>query len=94
MATKVHRTRVSKRNQVTIPAEMLREIGVAPGEAVEVSENGDTITVRKAEDPIEAARGFLRRTGEWQVVDEVVKAALKLDREEAATARYLRSFER
>lgn len=49
-----HRTRVGKRNQVTIPVALLRELGIGPGDQVEVSLDTDrTIGIAKADDPFE-----------------------------------------
>ena len=44
-----HVTRINKRNQVTIPAEMLHDLGLAPGDEVEVEEADGKLAVRKAE---------------------------------------------
>ncbi|MBA4179532.1 MAG: hypothetical protein C0506_02990 [Anaerolinea sp.] len=49
-----HRTRIGKRNQVTIPAALLRELGVVPGDLVEVSLDAQcNIAIAKALDPFE-----------------------------------------
>ena len=50
-------TRVGKRNQVTIPAALLRELGVEPGDQVEVALKDDgAIGITKAVDPFERLR--------------------------------------
>ena len=54
-----HRTRVGKRNQVTIPAAMLRELGVSPGQQVEISIDGEEgLRVTAVDDPLEKLRRF------------------------------------
>lgn len=52
-----HRTRIGKRNQVTIPAEMLRDLEIGPGDEVEVilSAQG-SIGITKPMDPFERLR--------------------------------------
>lgn len=50
-------TRVGKRNQVTIPAALLRELGVEPGDQVEVALKDDgAIGITRAMDPFERLR--------------------------------------
>lgn len=53
MATKVkrvHRARISSKNQITLPAAALREVGLAPGDEVEISiDDHDEIVVSRHE---------------------------------------------
>ena len=42
-----HVTRINKRNQVTIPAAMLRDLGLGPGDDVEVEERDGTVALSK-----------------------------------------------
>ena len=59
-----HVTRIGKRNQVTIPAAMLRKLGLAPGEQVEITVDEDRqLAVKKAEDPFERLRQFRESLG-------------------------------
>ncbi len=47
-----HRTKVGKRNQVTIPAEILRALGVKPGAEIQIDLATDgSVTMSKALDP-------------------------------------------
>lgn len=92
-ALRPRRTRVGKRNQVTIPAEMLRHLGVAPGEDVEVVEGDGSVTIRKADDPIARAYGMLHRPGEKPMDIEEINEIIRSGAEEVALRRYLRTFE-
>jgi len=63
---------------------MLRRLGVAPGESVEVVEDGDAITIRKSEDPFEHISGLLYRPGAPMLTIEEMNALLNEGREERA----------
>lgn len=91
-----HVTRVGKRNQVTIPAAMLRSLGVSPGEEVEVrlGDEGD-IHVSRADDAWAEFAGCLERPGQPVYTDDELMALMKQARQEiadAAAQRYLRSL--
>lgn len=86
-------TRVGKRNQVTIPAEILRDLEIVPGGHVEVSEEGGEIRIRKAQDPIDRAYGLLHRPGRAALTIEELNREARKEREEAAWARYRRADE-
>lgn len=62
--TNRHITRVVRRNQVTIPAQMLRELGLGPGESVQVERTGSRIAIEKVPDPVEHAYGLLKQEGD------------------------------
>ncbi len=93
-----HVTRVGKRNQVTIPVELLRRMGVQPGEKVEVrlGDDGD-IHVSRPDDALAKFVGCLARPGQPTFTNEelvqLVKDARKA-RAAAAEARYLRTLNR
>lgn len=57
-------TRVSRKNQVTIPASVLRELGLGPGDTLQVA-SGDGAIVLRPDSPPDAARRRL------QVIDEL-----------------------
>jgi len=76
-ALRPRRTRVGKRNQVTIPAEMLRHLGVAAGEDVEVLEGDGSVTIRKADDPIARAYGMLHGPGEKPLEIDEMEALIR-----------------
>ncbi len=89
-----HVTRIGKRNQVTIPARFLKDLGLAPGQAVEVAESEGEIQIRKAEDAIDRAYGFLYDPDRPPLSDAGLKALIKKARAEhaeEAAARYLRT---
>lgn len=89
-----HRTRVGKRNQVTIPVEMLRSLGVGPGDSVNVVlRDGGEIWIQKGIDPVEHALGLLHRIGMTSVSDDELEDAIREADMEQATARYLRSLD-
>jgi AbrB family looped-hinge helix DNA binding protein len=54
--------RTSSKGQVVIPADIRRQIGLEPGDRVQVSTAGPDMVViqRLPDDPIAAARGLLR----------------------------------
>ncbi len=79
-----HVTRVGKRNQVTIPAAMLRALGVAPGDRVEVSGDDGVLSLRKAEDPFERLRRLRVRAGVPELSDEEIALAITEARLERA----------
>jgi AbrB family looped-hinge helix DNA binding protein len=97
-----HVTRINKRNQVTIPAEMLRDLGLEPGDEVEVEEAGGKLAVTKLSRPaktkqeyldaIERASGSLWRPNNPVLSDEELEEAIRVASEEGATERYRRSF--
>ena len=51
-----HLTRIGKRNQVTIPVALLRELGVEPGDLVQVALDDGGIGITRAKDPFERLR--------------------------------------
>lgn len=88
-----HRTRVGKRNQITIPAAMLRQLGVAPGQQVEMWVDEEArIRVEKAEDAIDKALGLLYTEGLPHLTDAQLREAIREASQNVATQRYLRSL--
>ena len=53
------RTRVSPKYQVVIPKEIRNEVGIRPGQELQVVSKGGTITLIP-DKPIAAMRGFVR----------------------------------
>jgi AbrB family looped-hinge helix DNA binding protein len=87
-----HVTRIGKRNQVTIPAAMLRELGLAPGERVEVSiDEEGRLAVERVEDPVRRALGFLASARLPHLTDDELGEAVREAVQDAATRRYLRT---
>ncbi|WP_084955652.1 AbrB/MazE/SpoVT family DNA-binding domain-containing protein [Thermoactinospora rubra] len=39
--------RISSKNQVTLPAAVLRKLGMGPGDPVDISDEGDHIVIRR-----------------------------------------------
>ena len=91
-----HVTRIGKRNQVTIPAAMLRRLGLAPGEQVEITVDEDgRLAVAKVEDPFERLRRLreslaLPATSNDQLVEIVHEA--RREHAVAAARKYQRTI--
>jgi AbrB family looped-hinge helix DNA binding protein len=48
--TRTRRTgpaRISSKNQVTLPAAVLRKLGLGPGDSVDIADEGDHIVIRR-----------------------------------------------
>ena len=53
-------TRISTKNQITIPVAALREAGLGPGDRLEVTGTGDgRVVLRRADNPFDAFAGSL-----------------------------------
>jgi AbrB family looped-hinge helix DNA binding protein len=39
--------RISSKNQVTLPAAILRKLGLQPGDSVDIADEGDHIVIRR-----------------------------------------------
>jgi AbrB family looped-hinge helix DNA binding protein len=39
--------RISRKNQVTLPAAILRKLGLAAGDTVDITDEGDSIVIRR-----------------------------------------------
>lgn len=53
-------TRISSKNQITIPVEALRQAGLGPGDRLEVTGTEDgRVVLRRAENPFDAFAGAL-----------------------------------
>jgi antitoxin PrlF len=64
-------SRMTSKGQVTVPAELRRELGLQPGDRVEfVRENG-TIRVRKAESIVMKLAGSVKSQGRPLEPDEI-----------------------
>ena len=88
-----HVTRIGKRNQVTIPAAMLRKLGLAPGERVEITvDEAGRLEVAPVEDPVEKALGFLAPAGLPHLTDDELREAIREAAQDEATRRYLRTL--
>jgi AbrB family looped-hinge helix DNA binding protein len=79
-------TRVGKRNQVTIPAAMLRVLGLGPGEAVRVAQVDGRIEITPAEDPVARAYGMLRKYGAPVLTNEELLQVIEEARQARAAA--------
>lgn len=79
-----HITRIGKRNQVTIPAEMLRKLGLAPGDRVGVVLEDDTILVEKSPDPFEALARFRAELALGPFSNDEIEEMIAEAREERA----------
>ena len=89
-----HIRRIGKRNQVTIPAEILEELHLGPGVEVEVARVDGEVRVKRAAGPVTRARGLLKRPDQRSLTMEEEAVATRDAEEEIATARYLRANDR
>jgi hypothetical protein len=71
---------------------MLRALGVAPGDRVEVTGEDGVLSLKKAEDPVERAYGLLRRPGTTPATIEEMNESAGTAEEEDATKRYVRTL--
>ena len=99
-STDRHVTRVGKGNEVTIPADLLRELGVGPGERVEMLRENGSVVLRKPNrsvdrNAVDRAYGILhdRDRDREPLTDDELEDAIREASQEAATRRYLRSFD-
>ncbi len=90
--SKRHITKVGKRNQVTIPAAMLRELELAPGDGVILTADDGNIRIHSVETAIKHASGLLYRPDNQVLTDEELEEDIRRARAEAAVARYERSL--
>ncbi|MBE7519882.1 MAG: AbrB/MazE/SpoVT family DNA-binding domain-containing protein [Thermoflexaceae bacterium] len=82
-----HVTRVGKRNQVTIPAAMLHDVGLESGEQVEVRLGDDgEIHLSRPVDPWARFVGCLSRPGQKAYSDEELVELVKEARRARAAA--------
>ncbi|MGI8925819.1 MAG: AbrB/MazE/SpoVT family DNA-binding domain-containing protein [Tepidiformaceae bacterium] len=85
-----HITRVGKRNQVTIPASMLRALCVSPGEHVLLRMADGNLALEKAEDPLRRLSGMFHVPGAPMLTAEDERHAAR-ERARKAEERDLRS---
>lgn len=80
---------VTSKRQITIPAEVCKELRIAPGTKIDFVKNaaGETVIRPKTGD-IRRLRGILKYDGPPVSIEE-----MKMSIEEAAVERYLRSCE-
>ena len=79
-----HTTRIGKRNQVTIPAEILRKLDLAPGDRVGIAMKDDAIVVEKSLDPFEALEKFREELALGPMSTEEIVEMIHDAREERA----------
>ena len=72
---------------------MLRRLGVAPGESVEVVDDGDAITIRKADDALSRAAGMFYRPGVPPLTIEEMNELIRKGYDERAKNRLSRLWE-
>jgi AbrB family looped-hinge helix DNA binding protein len=67
-------TRLSSKNQITIPAGMVRLMGWRPGDEIAVNVEGERIEVRKqlrGKELLDSLAGSLSHIKEWQTKEDV-----------------------
>ena len=57
----ISRTRMTRKGQVTIPAEVRRDLGLREGDQLSVERLGDTVVLRRATSVTERTAGALAR---------------------------------
>lgn len=85
-------TRVGKRNQVTIPAAMLRALDATPGTYIEVAMQEGGIHLTKAVDPVDRSYGLLRRPGAPPLSIVELEQAIQESHRERAERAYQRDL--
>ena len=83
-----HTTRIGKRNQVTIPAEILRKLDLAPGDRVGIAMKDDAIVVEKSLDPFEALEKFRENLALGPFSNEEIDELIAEARQERAERLY------
>lgn len=86
-----HRARIGKRNTVTIPVAMLRDMGLKPGDLVVLRVEDGQIRIDNPLKQLERLVGSLAYPGMPVLTDEELEAAIHSAREEAALARDARA---
>ncbi|HET7737928.1 MAG TPA: AbrB/MazE/SpoVT family DNA-binding domain-containing protein [Tepidiformaceae bacterium] len=86
-----HIARISKRNTITIPVEMLRRLGVQPGDPVDVTDEDGVITISNPIARIERLAGSLGFPGMPVLSDSELRDAIRDARDEAAQQRSRRA---
>ncbi|MCZ2109933.1 MAG: AbrB/MazE/SpoVT family DNA-binding domain-containing protein [Dehalococcoidia bacterium] len=87
----IHITRIGKRNQVTIPAAMLRKLGLESGECVGVAVEDDRLVIERAENPVKRVSGMLYRAEGPHLSDEELREAIREATAQAAAEKHARS---
>lgn len=81
---RMYQSRMTSKGQVTVPAELRKELGLEPGDRVEfVRENG-TIRVRKAESIVRKLAGTVtpppgRENWTWEEIREFTEQEIAKD---------------
>jgi AbrB family looped-hinge helix DNA binding protein len=74
-------TTISTKNQITLPAQLLREIGIGPGDRLAISREGNRLVMRpRPKDWVEYHAGSLR--GMYGDTPEEIEAYIKELRDE------------
>ncbi len=86
------RTKVTRKGQITIPAEVRRALNLREGEALEVSfdEAKGSVSVSRPDSVVAKTAGILKRPGQPALTDEQLGAAI----EEAAMSEATKRWER
>jgi AbrB family looped-hinge helix DNA binding protein len=75
-------TTISAKNQITLPAQLLREIGIGPGDRLAISREGNRLVMRpRPRDWVEYHAGSLR--GLYGDTPEEIEAYIKELRDES-----------
>ena len=79
-------TTTTQRNQVTIPAEVRRTLGIKPREKVSFTiEDDGHVTIAAAEFTIETAYGSVKPVDDGRTLDQIIRDAKDEKAEKTAT---------
>ena len=79
-------TTTTQRNQVTIPAEVRRTLGIKPREKVSFTiEDDGHVTIAAAEFTIETAYGSVKPVDDGRALDQIIRDAKDEKAEKTAT---------
>jgi antitoxin component of MazEF toxin-antitoxin module len=77
-------TRLSSKNQITLPVAMVRRLGLTPGDELDLTVVGDAIRVerrpRTAQEWVDRLAGSMSHVPEWQT-DEDIDAYVRRERD-------------
>ena len=79
-------TTTTQRNQVTIPAEVRRTLGIKPREKVSFTiEDDGHVTIAAAEFTVETAYGSVKPVDDGRTLDQIIREAKDEKAEKTAT---------
>lgn len=82
--TGTYRSRMTSKGQVTVPAALRKELGLAPGDRVEFVQENGSVRVRKAESVVMRSAGSVqpppgRENWSWEEIREFTEREIAKD---------------